>query len=130
MNFSEWVAIKEGRRDLASAYKSRLVDVPQDPNHHPEGDVLTHVKMVRKAIPRAVRELQSLQANHPQLSHVLSNIDFSITPEEMEILSMSAWLHDIGKATSTTIDGKNWSRMGPNPQGKIQAIGHQDPKQL
>lgn len=118
MRFKLWLTIAEGRRELATTYRGLLQDVPQDPVHHPEGNVLTHVQLVRKAIPRAVMELNKLKAV-PPFSDILSDIDFTISSEEAEILALSAWLHDIGKASATTV----------HPQtGKIQSIGHESPE--
>jgi len=122
MNFTRWL---ENRRETAKAYKMILQDVPQDPHHHPEGDVLTHSKLVRKAVPRAIKELRKLQ-QEPIFSKALENIDFNVTPEEKQILYISAWLHDIGKSTATTIGGQPWKTKGAI--GKIQAIGHEFPK--
>jgi tRNA nucleotidyltransferase/poly(A) polymerase len=122
--FEKWL---EGRKELAQTYKSIVGGVPQDPTHHPEGDVLTHVRMVRKQIPTAIQELQQLQAgtNSP-LSHVFSDINFRISPQEEQIVSLAAWLHDIGKPTATTVGGEPWDQ--PGVQGKIQSIGHQSPQ--
>jgi len=99
---------------LAKSYKGLLGGVPQSPEHHPEGDALTHVRLVRKAIPRAIQELQTLQAGNNPLSHVLSDMDFRLSKNEEQILALAAWLHDIGKVTATTTDDR------------IQSIGHQD----
>lgn len=120
-NFSRWL---ESRRELAKAFKGTLQGVPQDPIHHPEGDTFIHTKLVRRAIPRAIEELKSLKLN-PKFATALQNIDFNCSPKELEILNLSAWLHDIGKATATTIDGEPWQT---GKTGRIQAIGHQDPE--
>ena len=120
MRFREFL---ETRQELATAFKSKLHGVPQDPDHHPEGDVLIHTRLVRKAIPKAIQELQSAQAG--PLRNVLAGMNFSLSPEEVKIISMAAWIHDIGKQTATTIDGNPWRQGGT---GKIQAIGHQDPE--
>ena len=119
-----WKDFRESRRELAQGYKQALHGVPQDPGHHPEGDVLTHVRLVRKALPRAIQELQVAQTTpeHP-LYDVLSQINFQLSPQEEQIVVLAAWLHDIGKATATTIDGNPWQQGGT---GRIQAIGHQD----
>lgn len=125
MNFKEWTAIREGRKELATAYKQTLSGVPQDPVHHPEGDVLNHVRLVRKAIPKAIQELQIAQTSEDSTIHdILADMNFSLTPKHEQIIALSAWLHDIGKATATTIDGKPWQTAGTS--GRIQAIGHQD----
>jgi len=117
--------MREGRKELASAYKKTLAGVPQDPTHHPEGDVLNHVRLVRKAIPGAIQQLQVAQTTEGgPLQDILSNMNFSLTPKQEQIIALSAWLHDIGKATATTIGGEPWQTAAPG--GRIQAIGHQD----
>jgi tRNA nucleotidyltransferase/poly(A) polymerase len=123
--FQEWLKIREGRQELANVYKSSLSGVPQDPHHHPEGDVLNHVRLVRKAIPRAIQELQQLQ-HDPQVGPALGDLDFNLNPQEQQIVILAAWLHDVGKASATTIGGMPWQASGAD--GKIQAIGHQDPE--
>ena len=122
MSFSKWL---ENKRELAQAYSNTLSGVPQDPGHHPEGDALIHTRLVRKAIPKAVAELQLLQRD-PTIGPAIADINFSISPQEEQILALSAWLHDIGKSTATTIGGQPWQT--PGATGKIQAIGHQDPE--
>lgn len=120
MRFREFL---ETRQELATAFKNKLHGVPQDPDHHPEGDVLIHTRLVRKAIPKAIQELQSAQAG--PLVNVLSGMNFSLSPDEVKLISMATWIHDIGKQTATTIGGNPWRQGGT---GKIQAIGHQDPE--
>ena len=122
MKFLNWL---ENRRDLANAYSNTLRNVPQDPIHHPEGPTLIHTQLVRKSVPRAIQELKNLQQD-PKFSTILSNINFSVSAEEMQILFLAAWLHDIGKSTATTIGGQPWNT--PGATGKIQAIGHQNPE--
>lgn len=66
-----------------------LAGIPQDPTHHPEGDVLTHTLQVYRAMHRIiVRE--------------------GVYGPERTILLWSALLHDIGKITCTHIheDGR------------------------
>lgn len=113
----------ENRVELAKNYTNLLSGVPQDPKHHPEGDVFIHSKLVRKAIPNAIKELKNLQFD-PDFSYALQNINFNCNEQELKILYLSAWLHDVGKYSATTIGGQNWQTAGA--VGKIQAIGHQD----
>lgn len=124
--FEQWLKIREGRKELARTYKATLGGVPQDPAHHPEGDVLAHSRLVRKAIPRAIQKLQYAQTdpNNP-LSDVLSNLTFRVSPEEEQILALVAWIHDLGKTTATTVGGEPWQK--PGVQGRVQSIGHQEP---
>lgn len=116
----------EGMRELAKAYSDSLKDVPQNFDHHPEGSVLNHVKLVRKSVLAAAKELQNLKRD-PFLGEALSDLDFNLGEEEIKILNLAAWLHDIGKSTATTVDGVHYSKA-PNLDGKIQAIGHEAPE--
>ena len=118
MKFKNWFQIEESRKELASQYSNLLKNIEQDPHHHPEGNVLIHTQLVRKSIPKAIQELNKLKFIDP-FSKILQNLNFSVNEEEVAILNMAAWLHDIGKVSATT----------KNPAtGKIQAIGHQDPE--
>jgi tRNA nucleotidyltransferase/poly(A) polymerase len=121
-----WKEFRESRRELAQGYKQALHGVPQDPGHHPEGDALIHSRLVRKAVPRAIQELQVAQTTegHP-LQDILSQVNFRLDEKTTQIVVLAAWLHDIGKSTATTIDGEPWRQGG---EGRIQAIGHQDKK--
>lgn len=110
MQFKSWL---EDNRELASLYKSKLSRIEQDPGHHPEGSVFIHSKMVRGAIKKAALILKSYTG---KLGEILSNIDFDLNSQELEILVLSAWLHDVGKVTATGLTDK----------GKIHARGHQD----
>lgn len=107
--FSQWL---EDRKGTALKYKGLLQDVPQDPTHHPEGSVLTHSKMVRNSVQQAIQTMQNLDMP------ILSNIDFTLSPDEFKILSLAIWLHDIGKHSATEVQ----------PSGKITSYGHQDPE--
>jgi hypothetical protein len=125
MEFRNWI-LREGMRELARAYSDGLRNVPQNLDHHPEGSVLNHVKLVRKSVLAAAQELQNLK-HEPLLGDALSNLDFNLGEEEIKILNLAAWLHDIGKSTATTVDGIHYSKA-PNMDGKVQAIGHESPE--
>ena len=122
MFFSKWI---ENRKEVAKIFRNTLSGVPQDPVHHAEGDALLHTKLVRASIQPAILELQKLQKD-PEIGPFISHIDFSCTPEQLQILNLAAWLHDIGKSTATTIGGQFWKT--PNATGRIQAIGHENPE--
>jgi hypothetical protein len=102
---------------LETIFKDLLEPVPQNPDHHAEGNVLNHTRMVRKSLD-TVKNLLSKESN----KFPFENINFNLNEKEEKILKMAAWLHDIGKASATTIGGQHWSAGG---EGKIQAIDHQ-----
>ena len=126
--FKHWLLVEDSR-SLARNYTDLLKNVPQDLEHHPEGDALTHIKLVRKAIPNAINRLNTLKSS-PLFSDVLGDMDFTVNSEELQILYISAWLHDIGKATATTIGGVNYDFLRQmdiqyqNSPSRIKAIGH------
>jgi CRISPR/Cas system-associated endonuclease Cas3-HD len=111
MSFKKWFN-ESSLRDLLSP-------VPQSPIHHEEGNVFVHTRMVRKSLDLAKSLLEDKSYKFP-----FTNINFNLSQKEEKILKISAWLHDIGKASATTIDGKHWADGGT---GKIQAIGHENP---
>jgi len=78
-----------------------IVGVPQDPRHHPEGDVFTHTML-------------------------------ALDEAEDPFIRVCMLCHDLGKATTTTIDGgygaNDWTQFGDMPRGdndKIKSIGHE-----
>ena len=76
-----------------------IIDVPQDPKWHPEGDVWVHTMMTLDAMANICRSGCPLPDNDKQ-----------------KLKFMFAILcHDFGKATTTTIDD----------DGRIRAIGHE-----
>lgn len=112
MKFKNWLINESSLRDL-------LKPVPQNPKHHEEGNVYNHTRMVRKSLGIAKFLLSKESKIKP-----FENIDFELNEKEEKILKICAWLHDIGKASATTIDGNHWSLGG---SGKVQAIGHDKP---
>lgn len=74
----------------------------------------------------AAEELQALKAS-PVYSDMLSNLDFRLAKEDVDVLRMAAWLHDVGKSTATTVDGTPF-RSAADFKGRIQAIGHEKPE--
>lgn len=78
-----------------TSWLTDLANCPQDPKHHAEGDVLTHVLMVCESL----RQLPEYQA---------------CSPTEKQILAWAALLHDIAKPQCV----QHW------PDGGISAPGH------
>lgn len=72
-----------------------LADCPQDPIHHAEGDVLTHVNLVCAAL-HSLPAYQALEA------------------QEQQILAWAALLHDIAKPQCNQVA----------PDGRISSPGH------
>lgn len=124
MEFRDWLFM-EDIRGLAKAYSNTLRDVPENPEHHPEGTTLRHVKLVRKSVLAAAEALRTLK-NDPEVGDILANLDFSLSEDEVKVLNLAAWLHDIGKTTATTVGGTPFRDAGA-ATGRIQAIGHERP---
>lgn len=112
ITFREFILKEDSLRQI-------LKTVPQNPEHHAEGDVFTHARMVRSRLPHLEKWFMEQGGND---SSPLSNIDFRLTESEKKILSMAAWLHDIGKATATKWDGrkKKYSSKGHETRGSYE----------
>lgn len=112
-----------------STLRDKLSGIPQDPSHHPEGDVFSHTRMVRQSLEKAVSMLRNASDNP---SSSLSNLDFNLSGEDINLLRAASWMHDIGKAGSTTLNigghhtpyNKDLERY--SSWGRWQAIGHED----
>jgi hypothetical protein len=130
MNFKNWILI-ENQKELIKAYRDEMRNTPENIHHHPEGDSWSHVKLVYRAIlGNAQKELQELKSNSV-LSDILKDIDLTIDSEEQKILNLVAFLHDIAKPTTFSVDKQRFLfPLGREIQGKVQAIGHEDPKQF
>ena len=94
-----------------------LKPVPQSPKHHAEGDVFTHTRMVRSRLPIAIEFVKKEQQNNP--NSVFKNLDMNLSANDIKILKLAAWFHDIGKASATKVDQET---------GKITAHGHESAK--
>jgi hypothetical protein len=97
---------------LVLIFSDMLREVPQDKIHHPEGNVLNHTRLVRKNVNKAILMLKDLQ----QINNILSNLSFEFSREELQIIFMCAYLHDIGKVSATNVES----------DGRITSVGHQD----
>lgn len=108
MNFKQFL-VKE------VSLKQILKPVLQNPEHHSEGDVFTHTRMVRSRLPLALNFIIKDKANPDS---IFKNLDMNLSDSDLRILKLSAWLHDIGKASA--------SKFGDD--GKINSNGHEYPK--
>lgn len=86
LSFMEWLKESSLRQQLK---------VPQNPKHHPEGDVDRHSMMVRHSLENAIKVLQKNQSENPD--GPLSNLNLSFNKEEVNMLRLAGLLHDIGK---------------------------------
>ena len=120
MNFKTWFEM--------SALRDILKDVPQHPEHHPEGPVFTHTRMVRQSMDKAIDMMRNAQKKP---DNAFSNFDLNLTKED-NILRLAGWMHDIGKAGATALTvGREKIPWGEKPDpstGNWQAIGHERPK--
>jgi predicted kinase len=89
--------------DRSFAWVRRLRDCPQDPQHHAEGDVWTHTRMVCEAMAA------------DSTWRALSETDRRVT-------WLSALLHDVAKpeCTGTDLDGRIHAR-GHSQRGSVMA---------
>lgn len=106
---------------LETSLRDIIEPVPQSPVHHGEGNVWIHTRMVRQQLNAAISHFVELTSDK---NSAFSNLDPSLRPEEINILRIGAWLHDIGKASATTIGGEHWENALTD--GIIQAIKHED----
>jgi len=104
LNFKSW---------LEGSLRDIIQPIQQSPKHHAEGDVFVHTRMVRQQLQSAIAYFQQLAVDKDS---VFGNLDRQLSPADVNLLRIGAWLHDIGKASATTDDS-----------GKIQAIGHEQP---
>lgn len=117
MLFKEWIMLE--------TLRSLLKPVPQSPKWHSEGDVFVHTKMVRKQLNDAIEHFKQL-TNNP--NSPFSNLNPHLDEADINILRIGAWMHDVGKHSATTIEGKPWKE---NPHGdpfQIKSIGHENPE--
>ena len=98
---------------LAESSLGAQLRVPQSARHHPEGNVKRHTLMVRSSMEQAIQLLRQKQQEDPE--GPLANLDLNFAPDELNVLRLAAWLHDIGKSVTT------------DPE-KLTAYGHEDPE--
>lgn len=98
---------------LESSLRDIIKPISQSPKHHAEGDVFIHTRMVRQQLNDAIAYFRQMTADK---NSVFGNFDPTLNQSDINLLRIAAWMHDIGKASATTID-----------KGRIQAIGHEQP---
>lgn len=91
--------------DLSHTLAERMRQTPQSPRWHGEGDVLAHTEMV-------VDELHDL----PEYQ--------ALTERQRQILTIAAWLHDIGKISQTREIGDDIE--APNHAGVGSRIAREE----
>lgn len=96
--------------------------VPQRPDYHAEGPVGVHTRMVRGKLEPAIKLMQQ-SAGDPDSP--LSNLDLNFSKEDVNILRLAAWLHDLGKASSTNIGGVHWKDAPGGDITQARAPEHQ-----
>jgi len=139
MNFKPWLK-SEGSKSLRALYRALiglLKGVPQSSVHHPEGDVWTHTKLVRKSMDRAIQMLKDAQ-KEPDSPFSALNLD--LTEDEKFLLQIAALMHDVGKAITAAWTDKRgervpWRDVPESPEKALggkgwQAIGHEDPENI
>lgn len=88
----------------------QLLDVQQNPKHHPEGKVFTHCRLVRKCLDEAIACIQNQIWYEP-----FSRFPSPYYKRERNILRFAAWLHDIGKGSASEV-----------VDGEVKSIGHEE----
>lgn len=86
-----------------------LIDVPQDPKYHPEGDVWVHTMMTLDAMAEQVAVSREQGAGCSEECHE------SLSEKQKLKYFFAILCHDLGKATATTIE----------EDGKVRSIGHE-----
>jgi hypothetical protein len=116
MNFREFLEM--------SSLRDIIDPVPQSPKHHAEGSVGNHTRMVRKQLYDAIHHFQDLVESDPKFS----NFSTFFNASDMNLLRLAAWMHDIGKASATTVNDQPWRPgMAVGSNDTIKAISHENP---
>lgn len=92
--------------------QSILENVPQNPLHHPEGNVWNHSQLVRKHLDFAIEQIGKVMNESP----CFSAFDPVFSKRERNILRSASYFHDIGKVSATTFSEEKGYR----------AIGHEE----
>ena len=86
-----------------------MVGVPQDARFHPEGDVWTHVLLVRRALDDAIAMTREL---FPEVG----------SDEDRCLLRIAAWVHDLGKAAATKVVGGRYVAPGHEKSDRFNEV--------
>jgi hypothetical protein len=86
-NFKNWLEM--------SSLRDLLKNVPQSQQWHPEGSVFAHTQLVRRALSTAVDMFEKIRENE-----LFSELP-PVYNEDRRLLKIIAWLHDVGKSSST-----------------------------
>jgi len=114
-NFKNWLTESSLRKQL---------EVPQKPQHHPEGDVDRHTMMVWSSLKPAIEILKQKQNQDP--TGPLSELDLNFTKEDLKLLRFAGLLHDIGKGDA--LDPETLSAHGhENPETFEKAMHRLSP---
>jgi len=87
----DWAAVMAYLEPIVPV--AELAETPQDAAFHAEGDVWTHTRMV----------LEALVDSAPYAA---------LPPVERSIVATAALLHDVGKPSTTRLDGDKFARSG------------------
>ena len=98
----DWPAVEGFLESIVSA--GELADTPQDGVFHAEGDVWTHTKMCLEAL-------------------VEGPLYAALDPAQRRIVAAGVLLHDIGKPSTTRLEGDKLTSRGHSSRGDILARG-------
>jgi tRNA nucleotidyltransferase (CCA-adding enzyme) len=101
-----------------------IIDAPQSPEYHPEGDVWTHTMMAVDAMAKELEKKLEIR-----------NEKLEISDKDQLVYMLAILCHDLGKATHTTIeyDGKvelydpstHYPLLTTHSSLHIRSIGHE-----
>ncbi len=96
----DWPAVEAWLEPIVPA--PELAETPQDHGFHAEGDVWTHTKMCLEAL-------------------VSGPLYAALDPAQRKLVAAGVLLHDIGKPSTTRLDGEKLTSRGHSSRGDILA---------
>jgi predicted kinase len=96
----DWPAVEAWLDDIVPA--RALAETPQDHAFHAEGDVWTHTKMAIEAL-------------------VAGPLYAALDPAQQRIVAAGVLLHDIGKPSTTRLEGEKLTSRGHSSRGDLLA---------